>query len=264
ADPHPGNLAVLDDGRLVFLDFGIVGHLSRELRENLGRMLLALVRKDAEQVMRAVLRMGIVPEGRSLTPLRRDIERLQQKYYEVPLGQINVAESFEDLLRVAYRHRIALPAEITLVIKTLVTLDGVVKMLDPVVSIVDIARPLGRHLVSERFTAGGIRRTFEEKLPVYADILADMPQQVHHLLEQAGRGGLRVRLENPAADRLAGEISRFGRRLSLGLVAGALILAAPLMGAGRLRLFGVDPAAPCLAAGLALAIFLIFAAFRRR
>lgn len=264
ADPHPGNLAVLDDGRLVFLDFGIVGHLSREMRENLGRMLLALVRKDAEQVMRAVLRMGIVPEGRPLTPLRRDIERLQQKYYEVPLGQINVAESFEDLLRVAYRHRIALPAEITLVIKTLVTLDGVVKMLDPVVSIVDIARPLGRHLVSERFTAGGIRRTFEEKLPVYADILADMPQQVHHLLEQAGRGGLRVRLENPAADRLAGEISRFGRRLSLGLVAGALILAAPLMGAGRLRLFGVDPAAPCLAAGLALAIFLIFAAFRRR
>lgn len=264
ADPHPGNLAVLDDGRLVFLDFGIVGHLSREMRDHLGRMLLALVRKDADQVMRAVLRMGIVPEGTSLPALRRDIDWLQRKYYEIPLTRISVAESFQDLLRVAYRHRIVLPSEVTLVIKALATLEGVATMLDPGISIVDIARPLGRRLAAERLSAERLRRTLEEKLPLYTETLADLPLQVHRVLDLAGRGDLRLRLEEPATERLAREVARAGRSLTLGVLAAVLILGAPLVRAAHLRLFGLDPAVWCLAGGLVLTVALIVSLFRRR
>jgi len=263
ADPHPGNLTVLSDGRVGFLDFGIVGHLSREMRDHLGRMLLALVRKDAEQVMRVVLRMGIVPEGVSLHALRRDIAWLQDKYYEIPLNRISVGESLGDLLRVARRHRIILPSEIALVIKALATLEGVATMLDPGISIVDIARPFGRRLAAGRLSPENLRRSLEEKLPLYAEALGELPLQVHRVFALAGREGLRLRLEAQATEHLAREVARASRRLVLGILAGALILGASLVRLADLRLFGLDPAVWCLAGGLVLAATLIMSLFRK-
>lgn len=264
ADPHPGNLLVQPDGRVGFLDFGIVGHLTREMRDNLGRMLLALIRKDADQVVRAVMSMGVVPADTTGAFLRRDVERLQHKYYEVPLSQVSVSEALRDLMNAARRNHIRLPGEIALVIKALVTLDGVVQILDPTVSIVDIARPLGMRLVAERYSASGLQRWVEDKLSVYAEVFAALPIQIHRLLEQAERGTLRLRHDDPAVGHLAREVAQTGRYLGLVLVAGTLIVSAPFIRMAELSLFGFDPAVPCLAAGLGVAAVLLWVLMRRQ
>ncbi|KUK40477.1 MAG: ABC-1 domain protein, partial [Clostridia bacterium 62_21] len=261
ADPHPGNLAVLPDGRITFFDFGITGRLPADLREQLGLLVLGLVRKDTGRVMRALYRMGVVPPEVDAVALRRDIERLQQKYYEVPLAQVDVAESMRDLLRVAYKHRIRLPSELTLLIRALVTADGVIEQLDREVSIAVIARPLVKKLAAGHFSPERFRRHLEEVLPEYAYLLARLPALAGDILEQAARGKLRIREENPALGELVPRIERIVARLSAGLVAAALFVAAALLGRHPVKLFGFLPlaetsfvAASILAAWLALAL----------
>ncbi|MEW5762749.1 MAG: AarF/ABC1/UbiB kinase family protein [Bacillota bacterium] len=243
ADPHPGNLAVLPDGRLAFFDFGIIGRLPQDLKEQLGLMVLGMVRKDSNLIMRSLQRMGVVPPHVDAAALRRDIERLEQKYYDVPLAQVDMAESFEDLLRIAYKHRIRLPSEVTMLVKSLVTTDGVVEQLDPEVSIAVIARPLVKRLAARNVSLAHLRRHLEETLPEYAYLLGRLPTLAGDLLEQAARGELRVRQENPGLRELAARLGALVNRLSLGLICAALFVTAGLLARHPVKLFGFLPLA---------------------
>jgi len=264
ADPHPGNLAVLADGRITFFDFGITGRLPADLREQLGLMVLGMVRKDTGMVMRALFRMGVVPADVDSAALRRDIERLEEKYYEVPLAQVDVAESFRDLLRVAYKHRIRLPSELTLLIKALVTVDGVIEQLDREVSIAVIARPLVKRLAAGRFSLERLRRHVEEAIPEYGYLLARLPALTGEILEQAARGKLRIKEENPGLKELASRTEAMVGRLSIGLVTAALFVAAALLGQHPVKLFGFLPLAEAsFVAACILAAWLVLASLFR-
>jgi ubiquinone biosynthesis protein len=263
ADPHPGNMSVLPDGRLVFLDFGIIGRLRSDHREYLGQIMLGLIRKNADMVIRAVLRTGAVPETVNLDELRRDIERLHQKYYDVPLNQIEVAESMQDFLALAYRHRVRLPTELTMLIKALVTADGVVRMLDPKISIVEVAKPLGRRLLAERFSVAHLRRVWQEQLPEYGHVAARLPFQVHEVLEQLSRGRLRIRQENPGLDRLSRNITVLTNRVILTLLVITLFFSAGLFARQELVLFGAVAAADAtFVAGAVLGAWLVLKILR--
>ncbi len=228
ADPHPGNISVLPGERLALIDFGIIGRLSPENRDNLGQIMLGMIRKNADMVMRSVLRSGAVPDTVDLNLLRRDIERLQQKYYDVPVNQINVSESMQDFLVLAYRHRIRLPNELTMLIKSIITADGLVQQLDPEISVADVAQPLGKRLLAERYSLKRLRRLWGESLPEYAQIASRVPFQLHDVLEQLSRGELRIKQDNPSVDRLGGRISALTNRLVLAALVGILFLSSAL------------------------------------
>ncbi|AZK60280.1 ABC1 kinase family protein [Candidatus Desulforudis audaxviator] len=228
ADPHPGNISVLPGERLALIDFGIIGRLSPENRDNLGQIMLGMIRRNADMVVRSVLRSGAVPDTVDLNLLRRDIERLQQKYYDVPVNQINVSESMQDFLVLAYRHRVRLPNELTMLIKSIITADGLVRQLDPEISVVDVARPLGKRLLAERYSIKRLRRLWGESLPEYAQIASRVPFQLHDVLEQLARGELRIKQDNPGLDRLGGRISALANRLVLAALVGILFLSSAL------------------------------------
>jgi ubiquinone biosynthesis protein len=214
-------------------------------------------------VIRAVLRTGAVPETVNLDELRRDIERLHQKYYDVPLNQIEVAESMQDFLALAYRHRVRLPTELTMLIKALVTADGVVRMLDPKISIVEVAKPLGRRLLAERFSVAHLRRVWQEQLPEYGHVAARLPFQVHEVLEQLSRGRLRIRQENPGLDRLSRNITVLTNRVILTLLVITLFFSAGLFARQELVLFGAVAAADAtFVAGAVLGAWLVLKILR--
>ncbi|MBE0466183.1 MAG: AarF/ABC1/UbiB kinase family protein [Candidatus Desulforudis sp.] len=263
ADPHPGNISVLPGNKLVFVDFGIIGRLSPEHKEYLGQIMLGLVRKNADMVIKAVIRTGAVPENVDLGELRRDIEKLQQKYYDVPLNQINVSESMQDFLALAYRHRVRLPTQLTLLIKALVTADGVVRTLDPEISIVEVAKPLGRRLTAERFSPERLRRFWQESLPEYAHIVSRLPFQMHDLFEQLTRGDLRIKQENPGLDRLSRSVSSLANRMILTVLVIALFLGAGVFAYQDYRLFDTLAAADLsFVAGSVLGVWLVFKILR--
>jgi ubiquinone biosynthesis protein len=123
-DPHPGNVLALPGDDIVFLDFGMVGRLSSEMKNNLASLVIALMRKKTDDVVKSIMHMGIVPEDIDVMSLRADVDRLYEKYYDVALSTTSLAQVIGDLFAVAYRHHIRIPSDLTLLGKTLLRWKG--------------------------------------------------------------------------------------------------------------------------------------------
>lgn len=218
ADPHPGNLLIDEEGKLVFLDFGLVGQLSEDMREHLSGLIIALMRRNSEGMIRAISKMGLVPDDCDMEALRSDMDRLRDEYYDVPFSQVRVGKALTDLFGVAQKHRIVLPPDLTLLGKSLLTLEGVIEMLDPNISIIDMAEPFGRKLLKERYNARRLGRKVLDGLSGLAESLLDLPGQARQLSALISKGKLRVEISVPELQLLMRKLDQISNRLSFSIV----------------------------------------------
>ncbi|MBE3588704.1 MAG: AarF/ABC1/UbiB kinase family protein [Thermoanaerobacteraceae bacterium] len=264
-DPHPGNLAALPGNRVVFMDFGIVGRMDDQLRERMGDLILGLVRRSTPQVVRAVENLGVVPPHVDRAALHRDIDGLREKYYEIPLSRISLADSLGDVMAVAFKHRIRVPTEFTLLVKSLVTAEGVAVQLDPELSIVEIARPLGRRLLARRFSLPGLKRLVAEHLEDYHQLFTHLPHRLDRVLDLAAAGEIKVKAVNPDMDRMFNRFNAMVNRLVLGILLGSLMVGSSLLlGRGYTVLWGLPVAEAGFLAGGILGVALIISILRSR
>ncbi len=218
ADPHPGNILVKKDGKLVFLDFGLVGQLSEEMKDHLSGLIIALMRRSTEGMVRSILRMGIVPDDCNLELLRSDIERLKNDYVDLPFDQIKVGKAISDLFGVAQRHRIVLPPDLTLLGKAMLTLEGVIEQLDPKISILDLAEPFGRKLLKERYNSKRIGRKVLDGVASLSETLLDLPGQAKQLSALISKGRIKVEISVPELQSLMRKLDQISNRLSFSIV----------------------------------------------
>lgn len=237
ADPHPGNLIVEDDGRVALLDFGMVGRLTDPMRESFADLSLALLRANSGGVVDAIVRMGSAPPDLDRPALLRDVEDLRDRYYEVSLQELNLGQVVQDIFAVAYRHRIRIPLDFTLLAKCLVTMEGVVEDLDPSLSILEIARPFGATLLRDRLSPQRVVRRLERQGEALVQSLVDLPVDMADVLRQTSEGRLRMHVEvqNRSADA---DLRRRTRALVLAL--GGMVSAS--MGAVYLVSAAIRPA----------------------
>lgn len=218
ADPHPGNLMVLKDGRLAFIDFGMVGSLSDEMKQQLASLIIGLMRKDTDSMIRAIEKLGMMPDDMDLRGLHVDLDKLRTKYYDIPFSKISVGQALNDLFGVAQRHRVVMPADILLLGKSLLTMEGVIEHLDPSLSIVDMAEPFGRKLIKERFSAGRIKNRLFRSAADMAESVIGLPGQLRQLSSIISKGKLRLEISVPELDALMRRMDQISNRLSFSIV----------------------------------------------
>lgn len=238
ADPHPGNLFALPGDRLMFLDFGIVGRLEENLKEKIGDLVLGLVNRSSPQVARAIAGMGVLPPNIDRRAFYQDVERMRDKYYDVPFRELRLADSVNDVIGIAFRHRIRIPTQITMLAKALVTAEGVSRQLDPELSIAEIARPLSRHLLARRFSLQNIRRLLAENLADYHHLAVTLPRRLEQVLDLAASGELKINARNPETDRIIGRINVLVNRLVLSILLSALMIGSALLAGREYMVFG--------------------------
>ncbi|MBC7336740.1 MAG: AarF/ABC1/UbiB kinase family protein, partial [Clostridia bacterium] len=218
ADLHPGNLAVLPGSVLAFMDFGMVGRLSPERRAQCLELIRGLLEHDSGRIVRAMLAMGVVPPGVDRQQLRHDVDRLRDRYYEVPFRELALNTILEDFLTLAFRHRLRLPAELTMLAKTLVTLEGVARELDPALNIAEVAAGFGRELVREQLQPEAIRRRLRRAWEEAAALAVGLPRNLHRLLDRLANESLHLELEHRGFSRALGQLDRIANRLSFAIV----------------------------------------------
>ncbi|WP_192701790.1 ABC1 kinase family protein [Paenibacillus sp. OAS669] len=218
ADPHPGNIMVLPDQVIGLIDFGMVGRLTPMMKYHFGSLVIALRRNSTEGVIKAIQGIGAIPDEVDMDTLRNDINELREKYYDVPLSQLKLGETVTDLLGVAYEHRIRIPADLTLLGKTLLTLEGVVTSLDPSFSIVSVAEPFGRKLFAERFSPRNLAGNAWSQFSEYTELLLEMPSKLRELFGMMKKGKLHLDISISELDTLMKKMDRISNRLSFSIV----------------------------------------------
>lgn len=228
-DPHPGNIGVLPGGRIVFMDFGLVGRLGDEARDGIVNLVLGLLHKDSEEIMRAVTALGVVPPHVEKLQLRRDVDRLRDKYTYLPLSEIKLSETIEEVLELARKYYIRIPHEFTILAKAVITTEGVTGHLDPELNIFQVAEPLGKRLVAEKLSLKELTKQVRKHLAGLNIILTRLPEQLDRVLEAAVRGELKVKAENMDVGSWLAKVNAMANRLTLSIITAALVVGSAIL-----------------------------------
>lgn len=230
ADPHPGNLFAVGPSRVCFLDFGMMGKLDRTLQETLAALLVCIVNRDDERLTQTVLRLSTNPDDlRDTRKLRRELTDFVDRYFYVPFDKLKIGEVLEDLLSLIIRFGLKLPPEIYLLIKSLVTIEGVGRDLNPQFDIITIIKPFVERLVKRQYDPRRIASDLGRTTAELYRLLRDLPEEIRALLKFIRRGELRVDLETRSMEPVMKTWDRDANRMSFAIVLAALFVSSALI-----------------------------------
>lgn len=266
ADPHPGNFFVEADGRIGIIDFGMVGTVDERTREQLIGVLLAVTSQDAERLVDAFLELGVARRRVDRERLRRDLEHLIARYYGRPLGEIPLGAVLADALAVVRRHRLQLPSNLALLVKTIVMNEGLGARLDPSFRLTEALAPYAQRLVLRQYSPVFWARRLGQASLEAARLGVELPHRARRLIGELERGELEVAMRPSGFEPLVRHFERLANRIVLGVVAAASINALAILltvypPPGWQQLAGAAFALGFVAAGL-LGIYLAWTILR--
>jgi len=230
-DPHPGNLILTPQGDLALLDFGMVGYMSRGDIEALSRLFIAIVQRDAAAALRGLESLGVRYSTEVRGDLVRDLREFLNKYSGLSVGEVTLGQALSELIALARNYRLRVPPVFPLLIKALVTAEGLARAIDPTINVYEVARPYARRLLLERYEPEAVLEGVRERALEYARYAEDYPEQLWQLLSEVADGELEVQLRHGGLDELVGEVDVLANRLVFALVSGALLLGSCMLGA---------------------------------
>lgn len=229
ADPHPGNIAIASGENIIFYDFGQVGIVDEYLKGLSMNLITSMMRYDAEGVARALLQIGISSEHVNRDSFRYDVSLLQQKYYGLPMSKINVGEALRELIDLSIKHQVRLPAQLSLMVKMLLTVESLVSQLNPNLSIVDIAEPYGRRMLLKRFSPEQMRQSLQNLTLDYLDVARHLPRSTANLVKIIEDGELKIKLEHAYIKTLISKVDIMSNRLSLSIIIAGIVVGTSLL-----------------------------------
>jgi len=222
ADPHPGNLVITNDGTIGLLDFGMVGRISEQLREDIEAMLVAIVNQDVAMLTTLIKRVGRCPMDLNESALSNEVADFVGQYSTQIVAQFDMSGALTDFIELVRRFEITLPSEASLLIKVLLTLEGTGRLLHPEFSLMEIMKPFQRMLILRRMSPTRQLRKMRRFYMEVEQLVDALPQRVSNILEQVQTGRFDVHLVHRRLGPTA-------NRLVMGLMTSALFLGSALM-----------------------------------
>jgi ubiquinone biosynthesis protein len=231
ADPHPGNVLVLEDGRLGLLDFGSVGRLDASLRAALQRLLLAMDRGDPLAASDALLEVVPRPDEIDQQGLERALGRFMARH--LGRGTSPGVQMFTDLFRIVSEHGLSVPPEVAAVFRALATLEGTLDQLDPGFNLVAETRSFAARQFGEQMEVATSREAVTEELATLLPMLRRLPRRVERIASAAEHGRLSVGVRLFADERDRRHVTGLLHQVLLTILAAtAGIMAVLLLGTG--------------------------------
>ena len=229
ADPHAGNFMVLPGEVLALMDFGIMGHLDQAERLGLIRLFIALLRQDPDRAAEALLDLGIATQAADKRKLSRDLDRLRLRYYGLDLEKIRARSFFEELMTVAFAHRLKMPSNLVLVFKTIAMLEGISLQLDPTMNLFEELEPYVREAVFELESPLARLRDAVERMQEAIEALMLLPRQLQTVLRQLESGEAQLNMTLKGWEEPTRRVSAAANRLALAILAAAFVIGPALI-----------------------------------
>jgi ubiquinone biosynthesis protein len=246
ADPHPGNIFVMSDGKIGLMDFGIVGRVSSELREIIANTLLALINKDFDKLVDQYIELGYVPEELDLGDFRKefkaDISDFLEPLYGLTLKELNFAEYVDTITHLSLKHHMKIPSDLLLINKAMLIVENICRELDPDFDFISAAEPYAAKLVRQRISPSWIYEKAQKNIEEVADFASVFPKQLRQIIRKVLRDDIHMKLTHIGLDKLIRDMDRSSNRIAFSLVVSAIILSSAIMHAAGVgpKIFGMS------------------------
>jgi len=233
ADPHPGNILVTPEGRLAFVDFGIVGSVTPDMMETMANTFLALIHRNFDMLIDQYIELGYVPEDVDLDKFRREF-RADLFYYLEPLygktlEEINFAQYLDIITHIALKHKMQIPSDLLLVNKALLILENISRELDPAFDFLAAAQPHAEKIVSNRYSASRIYEKVSKNISELGDFASLFPKQMKMIIQKILRDDLHLKMTHIGLERFITDMDRSSNRITFGLIIAAMLLSSAIM-----------------------------------
>jgi ubiquinone biosynthesis protein len=229
ADPHPGNLFVRPGNVICLIDFGMVGAVDQRSRETFVELIDGILRKDPQRVAQIMLQLTDWQEEPQVRALELDVADFMARHLYKPLKDISIGRLLYNLLELASRHRLRIPPNIFLMMKSLTTVEGVARMLDPEFDIFTKADPFIKRVMMGRFSP---HRLSNDLIRLSADLIKftqQFPQELLELSRLIRQQKLYLKTENQGLERTLATHDQISNRISFSIIIAALIVGSALI-----------------------------------
>jgi len=239
ADPHPGNIFVLPGNVIAPIDFGNVGRIDDEMRNAFIEMIMGIVDQDPHRIVRALINIGFVDDKTDLRGLKIDLMEFINHYYKVSLNRINLSKLIDEFVELLRTHQIKLPADLSLLIRTLVISEAIARELYPQFNLAEILIPFVKKAYLNKFNPfsryRSIIRTAEEGF----DLLKKLPEDLQSILYKFRNDKFIITFKHQGLEEFGKRIDSSSNRLSFAIIIAALIIGSSMimyLGKGNLPL----------------------------
>jgi ubiquinone biosynthesis protein len=222
ADPHPGNLMLLPGGVVGVLDCGMIGRLDEELAEAIEDMLMAVVNPTSTDLAEILLRLGSAPPGTPRDQLRADVTDFVADYTGQSIQDMDLSGALNSLLEIIRRYNITLPPPLSLLLRTLVELEGTAQQLSPAFSLAEVIRPFYTSMIRRRLSPRRILGRLQHAYRDWERLVEALPRDLGDVLKRVRDGTFSVHLDHRHLDPVI-------NRLVLGVMTSALIVSSSLL-----------------------------------
>jgi ubiquinone biosynthesis protein len=229
ADPHPGNVLALSDGRIGLIDLGMVGRLDNQTSEHLGNLILTVIHKDYDRLLVNMRKLGFEFDELSSADLRRELMEVIELYYGLPLKKIGIGDLLSKLVETSLRFGVDLPGGFLTLTRAMIVSEGVGRQLYPEIDIIAISKPMIANIVKRRHDPKKFINDAMTSLQDLRHLTTVLPRYFEILILRLLRGKLRIEFSHANLEGFYRVIERTGNRLSFSIVVAALILGSSII-----------------------------------
>lgn len=229
ADPHPGNIFIVRDNQLAYLDLGMAGHVERADVSAISDLFLAIFHGDAAECVAAILNLTTGEPPEDCSGLEHEIAEFIAFEAHTIIGGGQVARGIERAVQILRRYRLELAPRFSMLLKALATIESVGRTLDPDLDFVTIIQPYLERFVLSRYHPQYILREARHNAGAYLKLGRQLPEDLSYLLRQLRRGRLRFQIHHEYLENLAATIDRSSNRSAVSMITAALIVGSSLL-----------------------------------
>jgi len=229
ADPHPGNIFILPNALICFLDFGMMGRISTQEREDFTDLVRMILSKDGKKTVDALLRVSNFAKDPDREELERDMGEFFDQFLYLTLKELEVGKMLQRVLEILTRNGMSLKPDLFLMLKALVTAEGLGRSLDPDFQILRHAEPFIEEIQTSRYTPKRIASDFIDSGTEFVHLMKEIPGELREVLNNLKEGKLSIQVDYRSLDRTISSLGKISDRIVSSIVLASLIIGSSIV-----------------------------------
>ncbi len=229
ADPHPGNIIIMEDGRICYIDYGMVGKITDEDKVNLIEMVSGFIEKDAIKIMYSIDNFASVGDDVKEDELMSDVDELIELYHSLPLKRMNLTSMLRDIFGVLRKHGIVIKRSSSRLLRAIMIADGVGRDFHPDFNFVDVAAPYFKKFAKKYYSPLNILRLFLKPSPDYLIAARKLPSTTKHVVSSLQKGSFKISAQVDEFSRMIDTFRYVARQIGISLIMSSIIVGMSIM-----------------------------------